>query len=316
MISTEDEVRKLWSLLPHPTPEHVVRLFAKKGERKIGDSAKSPERVMTFLRGTEGMDRYVGVNPTTSTTGVRHKSEDVTHWSYLLLDADPLTGAENPHPGQFLTDAIRLLEDQVGKVLEEDVLVIDSGRGMQGWIRLNDVFLIDDEHRKYARKTMGYWLNLLSDKLGTQYECRLDTSVSDLPRVMRMPGTVNTKTGRTARIVNPSSRVFLGLDRLLVSGVPAEKFLEPDSLTVAPGTPWQKVYNLLTVKAQNYLMNGKLEPGRHETMWHVITSLHEKGISREQARLAVSRANLLNGKENALPEKQIETDLTQVYGLG
>lgn len=337
-----EEVELLWSLLPHPTPDHVVRLFARSGDQRFGDFARNPDEIMRFIKGSEGKNIYVGPNPTTCTTGVRHTSADVTHWSYLLLDMDPVCmcppGSKiklcrmclgKAEPVEALHSALYWLGDWVNRDLETsngNCIMIDSGRGAQAWIRLADIPLVDTITpgertslaitRKAARKSMGFWLKRLAEKLGDCYGCRLDTCTSDLPRVMRVPGTPNVKTGKLATFLTAALQIHDGLAEQLVSLTPERVFHEPDPGQFPPGTPWQLAVTKLTKKAQDYLLKGKQDPGRHETMWHTCQKLFEVGIERAETRKALQWANSLLGPDLELPPEQIETDLDQVYGRG
>lgn len=320
MISMQEQVKLLWSVLPHLTSEHVVRLFAKGGGKKFGDFARSFTDIIQFIESSPGMDIYVAPNPTLCTTGIRHTAADVTHWSWLLLDLDPVE--DECDPTKAVNETLSWLSEWVGRDLSK-VIKLDSGRGAQAWIRLEDWPLADESEglhgsnflaRKTARKVMGYWLKRLAEKLGTFEGCRLDSCTSDLPRVMRCPGTINVKTGRVASLAVVSEEIYSGLAHLLVVGTPERVFEESEADQVAPGTPWQLVFTRLTLKAQNYLTLGKEEPGRHETLWHVCKKLQELGIDRNEARKALQHGNNLLGPNFALPVEQIETDLNQVYG--
>jgi hypothetical protein len=324
MISVEGQATLLWTILPHPSDQHVIRLFAKGGTKRFGDFARSPADILRFIVASPAMDIYVAPNPTLCTTGIRHTAADVTHWSWLLLDLDPVE--DECEPMEAVTEALLWLGEWVGQDLNPttgQVITLDSGRGAQAWIRLDDWPLADESEgdhgsnflaRKVARKTMGYWLKRLAEKIGTYQGCRLDSCVSDLPRVMRCPGTINLKTGRLAAFVNFTDQVHNGLAHRLVVGTPEKTFNELEPGELAPGTPWQSVYTKLTRKAQQYLTEGKEEPGRHETLWHVCKKLQEVGIDRNETRKALEYGNALLGPDSALPVSQIETVLEQVYG--
>jgi len=149
---------------------------------------------------------------------------------------------------------------------------------VQAWIRLEDLILTDEPSdivkqfdaydmipmgRSVARRVNSYWLRCLDEKLGVSHGCRIDTSVSDLPRVMRCPGTINQKTKREARFIHETNRVFVGLAKRLVDLTPARLFTDPPESPegVPAGQPWQMVFPHLTRTAQDYLLYGQCEPG-------------------------------------------------------
>lgn len=207
-------------------------------------------------------------------------------------------------------------------------IMIDSGRGIQIWIRLEDTLLIDTVdgdvgayapdpviERGLARRINGYWLKKLDEFVGIEDGCRIDTSVSDLPRVMRCPGTINQKTKRMAKILVPSQAIFHGLAQKMLDGVPPQVFWDPDPVPgIKAGSTWQEVYPHLTRMAQDYLMKGQEEPGRHKVMWHTAKKLRELGVERAEALRALRWANKLRGKEEALPLDQVKHAVATAYG--
>jgi hypothetical protein len=171
-------------------------------------------------------------------------------------------------------------------------------------------------HPKTARKINGYWLAQLSERVGLTNGCKIDCSVSDLPRVMRCPGTFNLKTKKMAKFLEPTDRVFTDLPRLLLTPIPQTALIDPVTKPGTPGAKWQKSFHRLTFKAQTYLLEGKDEPGRHQTVWHTARKLHEVGVTREEADRAISRANELRGKKQELSRGEIEHALDTAYLTG
>lgn len=308
--------------------DSVVRLFARDGDRRDGDFAESAEEIRKFARSHKDWNVYVAPNPTCSRVGVRHSARDVTHWSYLLLDVDPIKRGASPR--LFLSKALWILQRDTGCDLSKAIWV-NSGRGVQAWIRLAAVLLDDvtptreihsvandDDSlaisRSVARRVNGYWLKHLNEAVGVAYGCRLDTSVSDLPRVMRCPGTVNQKTGRRASFIAPSNYIFSSLATLLVEGTPAQELVDPPAPEGLPaGMSWQEVFPHLTLTAQTYLTFGKSEPGRHKVVWHVAKKLKEVGVGKAEARRALRWGNKLKGKGEELPLEQLEYALSTAY---
>jgi hypothetical protein len=320
------EVEKCWELLPHPSGT-VIRVFARNratGELD-GDFARNAGEMFYFARANVDRQVYVCPNPCREgTAGVRHTAKDVTHWSYLLIDMDPIEDVFDPEPA--LEEALLWLGEWNGRDFGprgQRPLIIDSGRGRQAWIRLEDITMMDTkmidwhpelQERSVARKVNGYWLGKLTDKLGMCHGCKVDTSTSDLPRPMRMPGTFNQKTGRMARIVESGAGPYSGLAHVMVSQVPKEKLVEPDVVPIAPGLPWQMAMHRLTLSAKKYLKEGQEEPGRHKVCWHTARKLRELGVSRAEARKALTQANRLKGEGQALSFEEIEHALDTAEG--
>jgi hypothetical protein len=322
---SKDVFNVLWKLLPHP-PGSVVRLFSRDGDHRYGDFARSAAEMRKFARSQSGKNCYVAPNPTCSVKGLRHSAVDVTHWSYFLIDIDPVHEKVSD-PLKAMDTALDWMSHWTGMDLrrtsETPPLIIDSGRGIQAWIRLEDWLLMDTLEkgiphpqitRSMARRINGYWLKQLNEYLAMSNGCKVDTSVSDLPRIMRMPGTLNMKTKRTATILIPSEHVFTGLAWKLQSGCPIESLLDPaPPAGVKRGQKWQKVFTYMTRMAQDYLTRGQQEPGRHKVLWHTAKKLNELGVDIDEARRALRRANKLQGENEQLPLDQVESALAGAY---
>lgn len=312
LCSQKSELRKLWDVLPH-LEGTVVRWMAKRGTTNVrGDFVTSLRELEMAVRTYEGWNFYVAPNPSTSRVGVRHSAADVSHWSWMLIDMDPMweTGYDAP---TALDEALLWLGEWMGYELVP--FRLDSGRGAQAWIRLGDSLL--DADRMIVSRTMRYWLHRLDEKLGELHGCRVDTTSSDLPRVMRCPGTVNQRTGRMAQIVQIGTE-HVGLGTRLITGVPPEVFDEPEVQGDFAGQPWQFVVSYLTIKAKTFLTAGWQEPGRHEAMWHTAKRLQESGVSREETHKALLYGNTMCrnglGALSPLSNDDINHVLKGVYG--
>ena len=317
----ETELATLWDVLPHPTTGHVVRLFSRKADSRGGDFARSLRELRVWASARVDRNIYVAPNPTTSTSGERHSARDVTHWSFFLIDIDPIEKKYNIK--KATSHVLNAFANMAPCGVIGRPIVIDSGRGCQLWYRLPD--LITDAsteegiikegrvHPKTARKINGYWLAELDRRVGLTNGCRIDTSVSDLPRVMRCPGTYNVKTGKMARIIEANKTVFESLPQCLLKPIPKSALIDPVLKPGAPGLTWQKAHSKLTLMAQTYLLEGQVEPGRHKVLWHTARKLCEVGVSREETYKALNRANKLKGEDNALDQKEIEHALNTAY---
>jgi hypothetical protein len=257
---------------------------------------------------------YVCPNPTSKRHGVRHSGADVSHWSWFLLDMDPQLPDPDPLPA--LHAALLWLGEWTGYDLLGNCLIIDSGRGAQAWVRLDDWPLADETARREATATNRYWLGRLDDHLGMVGGCRVDTTSSDLPRPMRCPGTTNSKTGRGARLLEPGAP-HPGLARRLVTGTPPELFVPPPPSAPGVGLPWQAAVPHMTATAREFIANGWQEPGRHRAMWHTAKRLQEAGVSREEAEKALWIGNKQcrrgDGKPGMLTPEEVNHSLDTAY---
>lgn len=281
----------------------------KPGERVQGDYAASLHDLEQAVATFPHLNFYVCPNPTFSRVGVRHSGGDVSHWSWFLLDIDPLDGAANPDPEGMLIQALLWLTTKWGRILTP--LLIDSGRGRQAWFRLDDTPLDGLWlSRRDVSRAQRYWLTQMDEDLGEQHGCRIDTTCSDLPRPMRCPGTTNLKTGRAAYMF-ADGLADPGLQTIIMN-VPAEVLQMPDPTGPAHGLPWQYAMPHMTNKARTFVMDGWTEPGRHEAAWHTAKRLQEAGVTREEARRA-----LWNGNKQCHPrpldDKDIEHALETAY---
>lgn len=315
------QLTQLWQKLPRPTEEHVVRLFARDASGgMVGDYARTYRELERFVKCFNGKKNiYVSLNPTTCTIGKRHATSDVTHWSFFPVDIDPDT------PDAPVANTANLVMDWMRNQFSLDgpPIIIDSGRGRQLWYRIKDnplnhaaiaESLEGTTPAGHARRAMRYWLSRIADAMPEDTGCKIDPTVSDLPRVMRCPGTVNLKTGRTAKFVNEMTCIFDSLGHKLISGTPEESLAYEPRGVVSSSKTWKEAYPFLTWTCRRYLIEGKSEPGRHTALWLLVKNLHEHGVEQEQAEDAASYANMLRGTDEALPTREVEKIITQVYG--
>jgi len=292
------DVLRLWDLLPRPAGTYV-RWFARMGNDRFGGGVDTVQELALAVASADGMNFYVAPNPASTRAGTRHRAVDVTHWSWFLVDIDPVE--DNARPEVVAENVLGLLNGWWDQNFDlRRPLLIHSGRGVQIWIRLEDIIMMDQkmidwhpelQERRVARITNGFWLDKLAAEVGTLFGCRIDTTCKDLPRVMRCPGTRNVKTGRDAFLIVPSAEVYEGLAGRMIAGVPKEKFVPVPTPVLPAGTPWQTVFVHLTLRAQEYLTNGRDEPGRHDTMFHVALCLAERGLERDEVRRAIQHGN-------------------------
>lgn len=300
-IQTTADLTSLW---PEIAPgmwmsRGVVYRYADgtEGRSISGGPLRSPDETARAVQwaNQQNASFYVSVNPCRP-NGVKARRQDVTRWSHILIDLDPQNLDFGPplDPAPPLVDGplVAYTPDRIDHWIQylfrvpDACHVLDSGRGLQFWLRIEDgevapkKSLTDLEHVVLIERATNHFLHHTKRELALHtigYD--LDTSTSDLPRVGRCPGNVNPKTGRRAT-----------LKRLATGAVPAQKILEwylrDNTPRVDHGNRPPLPSNLssvlphLTPTARDFLTLGAESPGRHRTAFHTAKSLLEAGLEK------------------------------------
>jgi len=295
---SRDAIRETFDLLDYPN----VRWAAIRRDGKLdGGYAVSAAELASFAEAYRGWNLYVQPNPSTRLGGVRVTADDVTEWRWFVVDLDPdfpgTIGPENP----ARTEVVHAMQGYFGTDVEP--LVMFSGRGYQLWYRVNGYALRPglifaatalprdaDEALVVAELPMvraiaaasRYWLSRLASRMRPEWGVEIDTSVSDLPRLARCPGTMNQKTGNLAVVLHESHGALDGKNFL--RWVPTREYVGASKTggpSVGEGAPWQAADAFLTLRASAFLARGEGEPGRHAGMAATARSLAEAGLGYE-----------------------------------
>lgn len=321
----------------------IVRWGARKGDRIQGAWAGSALELVQFAEAYAEWDFYVQLNPSDRRHGVRCSTEDIAAWEWFVVDLDPVGIPDKKSLGIAVQDVKRAVHAYTGK--DYIPLEIHSGRGRQLWYRVSD-FVNKTEtgmrHEWHLKDSAGlpvlfdvrgidlwaedpivvkrnlllrdvvtcaqrYWLSQLAARI-TVPNVIVDPSVSDLPRLMRCPGTINQKTGERAYFVTDTVTANL-LGAWAVQPYMAWKLLKytpsdrlypsavPDSSALPDGAPWQAALSRVNPTAANFVTYGSTEPGRHRACVAAARALAETGLSEEEVLKA-----LIVGGERSRPE--------------
>lgn len=275
----DDQLYLTWDILD--TGEGV-RYFAKRGRDIVGRLAPSFSHFVRAAHNLDDWNFYVTLNPTrTSGVGSKASSRDVLAWRFVLIDVDPVEqGADSFRALEKILDqGASLLGYPTG--LHHRTAVINSGRGHQAWLAIDQEDITSTQRYEIERAT-NYFLR----KLDTHsHGCRIDTSCSDLSRVARCPGTINTKTGQRAffqwhwpwpqeEIATISAAEILGFAPLEIQ-IPRREIEQGATIT--------EILPALTMRAAAFLTEGIISPGRHAGAYATAASLREAGVERSLA---------------------------------
>lgn len=336
---TLEQAQAVWNLMHSQwVPGSVFHMMARArtGEVKNG-IARRPDAIVDFTNTADaaGWNSYVMMNPTPLLMPKKASAIHISHWSWFLVDIDPTHG---PFEADSAVEwVISWLQNYLG-MPKLYYRLIDSGRGRQLWFPLDPIdlnttiavrtvalprdFELDSvgegvrelSYREVAPRTMGYWLDMMKQRMEMvsqgKWGCTIDTSVSDLPRVMRMPFTKNYKTGREASILPSVYGVNKTLAHKLVSYTPHNLWKEPErpeGLDATEDTPWQRFIPFLTVGARIFITEGASEGGRHRQATAALLSLKELGCGKQQTLDA-----LLFGAELCSPKLETREILPMI----
>lgn len=235
----------------------------------------------TFRLG--GWDAYIQPNPVNTDKKKRAEAKDVSHYRWFTVDIDPITDPPN----------MSTLEINVPKPLcnlQKSSHFVHTGRGIQIWWRAVEQEIDSEELRerlRYANACMIKEIILGTDKWKVDF-------LPDLPRLVRMPQTVNQKTGQLAEVRHwpVEGCDFLNpINAMEWAGDPPPPPEPPKALSK---DKWQFALPHLSLLAKTFIMEGvdsgdAENPGRHHSAVAAARSLRDANLPYDRALVAVLR---------------------------
>jgi hypothetical protein len=142
-----------------------------------------------FVLKARGLDLYVGVGLSRADRGPAHRcvSDDVAGLSGFWADLDLKSEAHTKALPATIADALSIIPECM-----PPTMVIATGNGAHAWWLFKEPYVFDDtEDRKDTAVLVSRWQTLLrlrASQRGWSFD-----RLSDLARVLRIPGTVNLK---------------------------------------------------------------------------------------------------------------------------
>ena len=310
----EQTANRLWRFLKPPDGAHVL-YFAKKGKQNTGgvinDAAHLAYLMKTFRE--RGWDAYIQPNPTRNPRRKRSSAKDISHYRWFTADIDPITTPPN-------TDAFEINVPGPLSGLQGSSFMVNTGRGIQLWWRSLEVEISNEtlrEHLRYANACM------LKEIIVSSSLWKVDF-LPDLPRLVRMPQTFNSKTGNLSVVTRWPKEGFDYIQPFRAmewAGEPPPPPEPPKSLSKAK---WQFALPHLSLLAKTFIMEGvdsgnAGNPGRHHAAVAAARSLRDANLPYERALEAV-----LRGAQRCRPSLDEDTSFTtyevmrivaQAYGI-
>lgn len=250
-------------------------------------------------------DWWVGVNPVTEVDNGRPAAADVTRLAGLWVDLDIKPGG---CPTWEIAERVQTeLEAMLG---ERIVAVTRSGHGLQPIWAIGDAFIAGEDapavceghwniERPHARALLRRWGRLVAT-VAERFGARVD-AVFDLPRILRVPNSVNHKAQPVPVVTIAGPGAPLTVERILEVldefGIEdrREDHDDPGALVCAPAEwAWARVtcgYAELTMRGW-----ATDRPDRDRHGWMVnqstrIAAMHRKGcLTASDHRRAVELA--------------------------
>lgn len=261
-----------------PSPSNYFRFFAKHPSGQVtGGIIRHADAYNKILRNLSSWNVYLGMNPATTWRGIKVRDDQISEVIGLVVDIDPSTDvAWAPSSVSLLIQpALEAVHSTLGRIPYTQVLA--TGRGLQLWLRvLPHPLHSEDDRFAWRGATRQFLLSTEREFVRSASGYRVDTSCSDLSRLVRAPFSINQRTQTKVEVlktlehppINPTS--FLEL-------FPTEK-PEPFPTPKHPSLKWWKSFHLLTTTAQRFIVEGVSEPGRHSAAYATAASLRDTGI--------------------------------------
>lgn len=162
-------------------------LSQKKDGKLVSACFNDVSAAEAWITGTDG---YVTLNPVREGCVRKPSDEDIAGSNWLLLDFDPKKDEEDPLGTSEQRRTAALAAADAAQSMLGTGLLIDSGRGAQVWLPVEPGV---SRRRLVAFVRQSFKSNLVE----------VDAT-HDASRLARLPGTVNSRTGDEALVLDPT----------------------------------------------------------------------------------------------------------------
>lgn len=178
-------------------------------------------------------------------------------------------------------------------------LIVKSGGGVHAYWTLTKPYILTDDSRIYAKKL----LHAIALCFGGDVKCR------DMARIMRLPGTVNTKPGRNNApcevMINYIDPIpFLTVERIFSPYMPRE--LPTPTRTIRLSEAQTSDLPPVTRK---YLSNPPDKGGRNQYLYAAARGCLDAGKSQSEATALLTPT----ARQTGLSDAEIEITLASAY---
>ena len=174
-------------------PHKIVRVAHKVSADKMDNFGVALRDVkdLACLRGEK--DIYISQNIFSKHGS--YTKDNVAHLNAMYVDIDYYNTKFGNLEPEAMASKLKLLKFSGDKSIPEPSLYISSGRG------LYLIWLLDRQYNKDTYSNERYWNNLEALLVNQFKDCGSDMAVKDMTRILRLPGSINSKTGKVVRVI-------------------------------------------------------------------------------------------------------------------
>lgn len=301
----------------HPAGFAHLEVVAQDGKRDF--KQKRVEKLDSWrqvdsLNGLE--DVFVAINPLYMPAGrARRTNDNVSQVNWLWVDIDCASGA----PDWAYAMTLKLETRVIGKLLPDPTMIVSSGRGL--WL----FWGISPISAKYI-DGMAIWRQLMNQFGEVLRPYGADRGSTDPARLMRLAGSVNSKSGQKVSIQRRGFEPY-DIKELAERYLPAvkrpEKGKRTGKATKSKKATGKKPKRLFTMHSQNYsrfhdierliaIREGEMTGRRNVTLFlYSLYSMYYYGDVREVSQKAVEVNELFS---DPLSAAEVTTILKSAQG--
>src|SRR3990167_5558494 len=157
----------------------------------------SKEEFIESSLGLLGFNAYVGLNPRSCASG---NSDSIELLTCLAIDIDPIRVKNTPS-----TDEQHELALELGRKIGRELgygPIVSSGSGCHVYVPLVPIKVTN---QKALTDSLKKWSDAIKENYETK-ELKID-SIFDLPRIIRLWGSLNTKSNRLCAPIDPHGEI-------------------------------------------------------------------------------------------------------------
>lgn len=195
-MTNQELLSKQYEVLGHENGEITeIRVFSPYVTSVY---AKSKEEFIKLGESVLDKNAYVGINA--RKTANPGKADTIPRLTCLVIDVDPVRPKDTPSTDAQHASAIELA-NRIAKDLGTSI-VVSSGSGAHVYIPIKGINI---ELPLELTDSLRQWCNTIKEKYGTK-ELKID-SIFDLPRVIRLWASHNSKSNRKCELLGPLDTV-------------------------------------------------------------------------------------------------------------